>query len=149
MHGCADGCAFGAMRAAIDRAVPAGLLARPDAVLHLRQDRAADRTMCADVLPYFDRRAKRRPRHGLGLTHGAEPERGDRGKAAHGETRAPAKGPTLHARSLKCYPCRDGPPPSKLPLPVFAFDQHWTALTSPASRSRSCGRGLLRRIDRA
>src|SRR3546814_14787461 len=87
MHGLADGRALGAMRAAVDRAVPAGLLTRPDAVLHLRQNRAADRTMGTDVLPYLGRRARGRPRNGLGLAHGAEPQRCDRGQATPGADR--------------------------------------------------------------
>ena len=42
--------ALGAMRAVVDRAVPARLLADPDAVLNFRRDRAADRAVGADAL---------------------------------------------------------------------------------------------------
>src|SRR5260370_29463186 len=47
--------AFGAMRSAIDRAVPARLLAKPDTILHLGCDRAANRAMRADALARLDR----------------------------------------------------------------------------------------------
>ncbi len=49
--------ALGAMRAAVDRAVPGRLLADPDAVLHFGDHGAADRAMRADVLFDFRRRA--------------------------------------------------------------------------------------------
>jgi hypothetical protein len=46
--------ALGAMRAAVDRAVPGRLLTDPDAVLHFGDDRAAHRAMGADVLLAHD-----------------------------------------------------------------------------------------------
>ena len=61
--------ALGAMRAAIDRAVPARLLADPDAVRDLRRDGAADGAMRADALADDDLRARWRRRPGLGLAH--------------------------------------------------------------------------------
>ena len=48
--------ALGAMRAAIDRTIPARLLADPDAVGDFRRDRAADRAMRTDALADGDRR---------------------------------------------------------------------------------------------
>ena len=51
----ANGGALGAMGAAVDRAFPGRLLADPDAVLHLRRDRAAHRAMGAHVLLDLDR----------------------------------------------------------------------------------------------
>ena len=50
MHDLADRRALGAMRAAIDRAFPPGLLPGPDAVFDLGDDGAADRAMRADIL---------------------------------------------------------------------------------------------------
>src|SRR5262249_59894691 len=50
--------ALGAVGAAIDRAVPAWLLADPHAVLHLGGHRAADRAVGPDVLARLDRRAR-------------------------------------------------------------------------------------------
>src|SRR5664279_5100662 len=44
--------AFGAVRAAIDRTIPARLLADPDAVRHFGGDGAADRAVRADALAY-------------------------------------------------------------------------------------------------
>jgi hypothetical protein len=70
--------ALGAMRAAIDRAVPGRLLADPDAVLHFGDHGAADRAMCADVLPDFSRGADLL-RTGLRLAHRAERHQADRG----------------------------------------------------------------------
>src|SRR5262249_58334485 len=59
--------ALGAMRAAVDRRIPAGLLPDPHAVRHFGDDRAADRAMGADVLANGDRGAGLRRRAGLGL----------------------------------------------------------------------------------
>ena len=47
-------CALGAMGAQVERAVPAGFLPDPDAVLDLGDDRAADRAMGADGLDRLD-----------------------------------------------------------------------------------------------
>ena len=58
MHELAHRGALGAMRAAIDRAVPARLLADPHAVRDLGDDRAADRAMRADVLADGDLRRR-------------------------------------------------------------------------------------------
>ena len=77
--------ALAAMRAAIDRAVPARLLADPHAVGDLGDDRAADRAMRADILADRHRRAGRRRRAGLGLADAAERQRAERGEGAGGE----------------------------------------------------------------
>ena len=73
--------ALGAMRAAIDRAVPGRLLADPDIVGDFGQHGAADRAMGADGLARRDLRAGGRRRSGLGLAHGAKRQRAERGKA--------------------------------------------------------------------
>src|SRR5262245_38945422 len=61
--------ALGAVRAAVDRGIPAGLLSNPHAVGDLGHDRAADRAVRADVLPDGDLRAGRRRGTRLGLAH--------------------------------------------------------------------------------
>ncbi len=68
MHEFADRGALGAMRAAIDRAIPGRLLTDPDAVLNLGDHGAADRAMRADVLFDFGRRSDDF-RAGLRLAH--------------------------------------------------------------------------------
>jgi hypothetical protein len=55
MHHLTDSSPLGAMRAAIDRAVPRGLLSGPDAVFDLSDDSAADRAMRADVFTDLSR----------------------------------------------------------------------------------------------
>ncbi len=58
MHEFAHRRTLGAMRAAIDRAVPGRLLTDPDAVLNFGDHGAADRAMRADVLLDFGRGAR-------------------------------------------------------------------------------------------
>src|SRR5260370_2739607 len=74
MHEFAHRCALGAMRAAIERAVPARLLADPNVVLHFGRHRAADRTMRADVLSGGDRRAGARRPTRLRPAYAAHPQ---------------------------------------------------------------------------
>ena len=74
----ANGSAFGAMRAAIERTVPARLLADPHVVLHLGRNRAADGAMRADALARGDRRARARRRARLGPAHGANRQGAER-----------------------------------------------------------------------
>src|SRR5260370_40376346 len=66
------------MRSTIDRAVIVRLLADPHAICDFSDNRAADRTMGADVLADCDRRARRRWRTGLGLAHAAERQTAER-----------------------------------------------------------------------
>ena len=85
MHEFAHRSALGAMRTAVDRAVPGRLLADPDAVLHFGDHGAADRTMRADVLFQFGRRTDHL-RTGLRLAHGAERHQADRSSSACSQT---------------------------------------------------------------
>ena len=80
--------AFGAMRAAVDRAVPTRLLADPHAVGHFGGDGAADRAMRADAFADGHRGAWRGRRAGLGLTHAGERQRAERRETAGGQTGA-------------------------------------------------------------
>jgi hypothetical protein len=91
MHEFAHRGALGAMRAAIDRAIPRRLLSDPHAVLDFGDHGAADRTMRADVL--FDFR--RRPddlRAGLRLAHRSERHQAQRGARARSQTGPPQEG---------------------------------------------------------
>ena len=89
--------ALGAMRAAIDRAVPARLLADPDVVGDFSHHRAADGAMGADALADRDLGAGGRRRSGLGLAHRAERQRAERRETAGGETRAAQEGAAVEA----------------------------------------------------
>ena len=91
MHEFAHRGALGAMRAAVDRAVPGRLLADPDAVLHFGKYGAADRAMGADVLLDLGRLAHDL-RTGLRLAHRAERHQTECGARACGEARPAQKG---------------------------------------------------------
>ena len=90
VHELAHRGALGAMRAAVDRAVPGRLLADPDAVLHFGDHGAADRAMRADILFDFRRRADDL-RPGLRLAHRSERHQPDRGSGAGSQTGASQK----------------------------------------------------------
>src|SRR5258707_8158945 len=82
---------LGAVRAAIDRAIPGWLLADPDAILDFGDYGAADRAMRADVLPDVRRRADDfRP--GLRLAHRSERHQAQCGARAGSETGSAQKG---------------------------------------------------------
>ena len=88
VHEFAHRSALGAMRAAVDRAFPARLLADPYAVRNFGGDGAADGTMRADALADRHRRAWRGWRTGLGLAHAGERQRAERRETAGGQTGA-------------------------------------------------------------
>src|SRR6516225_7569826 len=79
--------ALGAMRATVDRRIPARLLADPDAIRNFGGDGAADRAMRADALADSDAGALGGRRAGLGLPHAGERQGAKRGKAADSEAR--------------------------------------------------------------
>src|SRR5262249_55598798 len=80
------------MRAAVDRRIPAGLLADPHAVRNFRHHRATDRAMAGArgevVLADGDLRARGGGGAGLGLAHAGERQCAKRGETAGGEARA-------------------------------------------------------------
>ncbi len=114
--------ALGAVRTAVDRAVPGRLLADPDAVRDLTDHRAADRTMRADVLADGDLRAGSRRRTGFGLAHAHERQRADGGERAGGETGAAQEG-TAVERAARLRGKRTGER-SAAGLTFCSFDQH-------------------------
>src|SRR5207253_1473683 len=114
--------ALGAMRAAIDRAVPARLLTDPHAVLHLGGDRAADRAMGADVLARFDRRARLGRRPGLGLAHAAERQRAESRESAGHEARAAQEAAAIERAAR--LTCERGGQRAAACLAFRPFDQH-------------------------
>src|SRR5664279_4745088 len=89
--------ALGAVRAAIDRTIPARLLADPDAVRHFGGDGATDRAVRADALAYGDRGALGRRRTGFGLAHAGERQRAERGETAGGEAGAAQEAAAIDA----------------------------------------------------
>src|SRR5207245_157310 len=95
VHELAHRGALGAMRAAVDRRIPAGLLANPYAVRNFRHHRAADRAMRADVLADGDLRAGGRRRTCLGLAHARERQCAERGETAGYEAGAAQKSATI------------------------------------------------------
>ena len=135
----ADRRALRAMRAAVDRALPARLLAGPDAVLNLCDDRAADRAVGADVLLDLGLRARHRSGNGGGprLAHRSELDRSDRGKAADRETRPLEEAAPVDRLEREAR--RDGLQFAAARFAALALDQHG-ALTSSTSRSRSSDR---------
>src|SRR6185436_14792238 len=82
---------LGAVRAAVDRAVPARLLADPHAVGNFGRNRAADRTMRADALVDRHRGALRGRRAGLGPADACDRQRAQCREAAGSRTRAAKK----------------------------------------------------------
>ena len=89
--------ALAAVRAAIDRAVPARLLTDPHAVRDFGDDGAADRAMGADVLADRHGCARRRRRAGLGLAYARQRQRSERRQAAGSEARTAQEGTTIDA----------------------------------------------------
>src|SRR5438105_929396 len=85
------------MRAAIDRAVPARLLADPHAVRYLGRHGAANRAVRADALSDRHRGARGGPWAGLGLANAAQRKCPERGKAAGRKTRAAQEGAAIEA----------------------------------------------------
>src|SRR5260221_2637611 len=84
------------MRSAIDRAVPARLLAKPDTILHLGCDRAANRAMRADALARLDRDPRFWRRAGFRVADATDRQRADRGKSAGCKTGAAKERAPVH-----------------------------------------------------
>src|SRR6202011_4506387 len=91
MHQLAHRGPLGAVRAAIDRRLPAWLLADPHAVGDFGGHRAADGAVRTDAFADGDLRAGSRRRAGLRLAHACERQRAYRGETSGNEPRAPQK----------------------------------------------------------
>src|SRR5580704_2169892 len=96
-HELAHGGALGAMRAAVDRAVPARLLADPDTVRDLGRDGAADGAMSAHALARDDLCTRSRRRPGLGPTHAAERQCPERRQGTRRDPRSPQEAAAVEA----------------------------------------------------
>ena len=131
VHQFAHRCALGAMRAAVDRRVPAGLLADPDAVRYFGDDRAADGTMRADVLADGDLSAGGGRRPGLRPAHAAERQCAERRKTASRKAGAAQEGAAV--KTTFRLPLERAGERAVASLTVCAFDQHGPLLTSPDS----------------
>src|SRR5262249_15170940 len=77
--------AFAAVRAAIDRTVPARFLAGPHAIGHLGDHGAAHRTVGADILSTRHAGARRWRRPGLGAAHARQRQCSEDGEASGGQ----------------------------------------------------------------
>ena len=95
--------ALGAMRAAVDRAVPARLLADPHAVRHFGDHGAADRAVRADVLADGGAGVTIES-GGFRLAHARERQRADRGEAAGGEAGAAQEAAAVEIRRAFDWP---------------------------------------------
>src|SRR5262249_9422157 len=118
-------CALGAMRAAIERAVPARLLADPHVVLHFGGDRAADGTMGTDVLAHSDRRAGARRRTRVRLAHARERQRAAGRQPRGPETGAPQERTGVETAARLAGERRGELAASR--FAIFPLDQHGLA----------------------
>ncbi len=128
MHEFAHRGALGAMRAAIDRAVPARLLADPHAVRDFGDDRAADRAVGADVLADRDLRAGGRRRTGLRLAYAAERQRTDGREASGRQSGAAQERPAIEPAFR--LPLQSAGKRTAASLSFGSLDQHACLLSS-------------------
>src|ERR1041385_9200134 len=89
--------AFGAMRAAIDRRLPARLLSDPDAVGNLCGNGAANRAMRADAFADDRAGAERAGRGGFRLANARKRHRAEHGEAAGADAGAAQKGAAIES----------------------------------------------------
>src|SRR6516164_9417610 len=101
----ADRSAFGAMRAAIDRRIPARFLADPHAVCHFCGDRAANRAVRADAFTNDRTDAERSGSGGFGLAHGRERHGAENGEAAGAYSRTTQKGAAIERGAVRGEAC--------------------------------------------
>ncbi len=118
----ADRGALGAMGAAVDRAVPAGFLTHPDAVLHFGGDGATDRAMGADVAPPLDILAVI-GRSGLGAAGHACADGPQRGQPGHAQPRCAQEAAPVNGLGGKAC-CHLRKAAALRGLTGSAFDQH-------------------------
>src|SRR5262249_42513047 len=95
VHEFAHGGALGAMRAAVDRRIPTGLLADPHAVRNFGHHRAADPAMRADVLSDGVLLARGRPMTRLRLALARQPQRTECSGTAGDEAGAAQESATI------------------------------------------------------
>src|SRR5262245_27301436 len=126
MHELARGSALGAMRATVDRAFPARLLADPDSIRHLGEHCAPDGTVGADIL------ANGGPANictgGFGFLHAGKRECTDRRKAAGDDTGTSQESTTIEANARLTADRRCKTAATRLAL--CSFDQHGSASLS-------------------
>jgi hypothetical protein len=121
MHDLARRSTLGAMRAAVDRAIPGRLLADPHAVLDFGEHGAADRAMRADVFADSGTRTGRRS-GGLGVAYAGQRQRADGGKSACSEARAAQERAAIEIAA--CLVCKRGGKGAVACLTFGSFDQH-------------------------
>src|SRR5262249_37726812 len=145
VHEFAHCSALGAMRAAIDRAFPARLLADPHAIRDLRPDGAAGRAVRADMLADRDRSAGRRRRPRCGLAYRAKRQCAERRQTAGRETGAAQK--TASVEAYVPLPLQRRGEPAALRLTLRPLDQHGclpSVTVDPVQRVDSFGCAITR-----
>ena len=120
-HVVAHGRSLAAVRATIDRGVPARLLPGPHAIGDLGNHRAADRAMRADVLAPRHNSAGRRRRAGLSLADSPDRQGAERGQSASNEAGTAQKAAAIEiagGRGRECWKRAAGR------LLLCSLDQH-------------------------
>src|SRR5579859_2775776 len=97
--------AFGAMRAAIDRGIPAWLLADPHAVCDFRGDGAADGTVRANAFTDDGTGAERAGGGRVRLANSGERHRAENGEAAGAYSRTAQKGAAIERGAVGGQAC--------------------------------------------
>jgi len=92
--------ALRAMRSAIDRRIPARLLADPDPVQHFRSHGASDRTMRTDALANGRTRGEWPGRRSFRLADSADRQRAQRSQRAAGKTGAPQESTAIETAAV-------------------------------------------------
>ena len=120
----ANRCTFGAMRAEVERAVPAGFLTRPDTIFHFSNDCTADRAVRTNGFLQFDRA------NGgvlcIGLSHRSTCS-SNRRQASDGKPRPTQECATVDRRV--CHVRQDRSPLGASRNPVGLFPKHFVLLT--------------------
>src|SRR6266478_4518856 len=125
VHEFTHGSALGAMRAAIDRRVPARLLSDPDPVEYFRGDRASNRAMRADALADGCARSERPRGRSLRLADAAYRQRAQRRQTAAGKAGSAQESAAIETAGLPRQGLRDGPSGCNLcTLALCSLDQH-------------------------
>src|SRR5262245_28329470 len=126
MHQLAGGSALRAMRATVDRAFPARLLADPDSVRDLGYHRASHGAVGADILANGGPANVRTGR--LGFLHAGKRQCTDCCKAAGNETGTAQESTTIETNARLTADCRCKTASTRLAL--CSFDQHGSASLS-------------------
>jgi hypothetical protein len=110
-------CALATMRTTVDRAIEIGLLADPNVIRHLGNNRASHGAMRADILAQRHRSTGWRRRAGFGHTHAAELKHAEPGETTGRKTRTAQKGAAIKPTvGFTGAGKRGAPAPRNLPI---------------------------------